>query len=134
MSTFHRLRSDVGESALRLFGYTCQQCGGADDLCVHHKVAMKPNNPKYNDIGNLTVLCRSCHMSYHRRSGDIAVSVNFAGRRGKGSKPVTCSWHDCDLLQHARGLCKKHYRLTFPSKHYSKSEIASGRRKASVQG
>lgn len=40
----------------------CNRCGSSDNLVVHHK-----NDDHYdNHPDNLEVLCRSCHMSYHK--------------------------------------------------------------------
>ena len=110
--SYHRIKKKVGDYILAKFKHECVKCGSKEDLCVHHVVKMKPDNPEYNDTENLTVLCRSCHMKHHRKEGDIKPpfppSGNSYGRRGK-KPPIKCKEEGCDRLQHARSLCKKHY-------------------------
>ena len=73
---------------------------------MHHIERKSIDAPDYNDINNLTVLCRSCHMSLHRKAGHI---LTRGGRRGKGMSPIYCKENGCDRLQHAKGYCNKHY-------------------------
>lgn len=112
MKTFHRLRKEVGNAVLLKYNNECTKCGTKENLCVHHVIKMKPDDANYNDIENLTVLCRSCHLSHHRREKDIVPNNppagNPYGRRGKNS-PIKCSIDGCDNWQHGRALCKKHY-------------------------
>jgi len=116
MASFHRLKKEVGLFVLNKFNYKCSLCNSSENLCVHHIIKMEPNNPNYNDIDNLTVLCRRCHMSLHRRQNDInhfnhktGMISNPCGRRGKNTEPVYCMIDGCNNLQHGRNLCKKHY-------------------------
>lgn len=113
MPSFHRINKKTGISVLEKFNYKCQICGSAKNLCVHHIERMSPTDINYNDEQNLTVVCRSCHMRLHREAGHIVPSSspppgNPYGRRGK-RPPIKCTEDGCDRLQHARGLCKKHY-------------------------
>lgn len=118
MATFHRLKYSVGIKVLDKFNHSCTICGATSDLCVHHIIKMSPDNPHYNEESNLTVLCRSCHMKLHRAQRDIEPPLNTIyakgvchnpnGRRGN-TPPVVCKVDGCKELQHARGLCKKHY-------------------------
>ena len=110
MSTFHRLKKDVGNKILSKFGYACTECGSNRDILVHHKIPMKPDDSRYNDESNLTVLCSSCHMSHHRKDGDIK-TIGY-GRRGTNDI-IYCFVEGCNKPQHARGLCKKHYAQRF---------------------
>lgn len=49
--------------AKKLFDGKCQKCGKVEDgLCVHHKDGDHYNN----NPENLSLVCRSCHMSIHR--------------------------------------------------------------------
>jgi len=110
---FHRLKKEVGNIVLNKYNYTCVHCGSKEDLCVHHIIKMKPNDINYNDVDNLTVLCRRCHLRHHRKEGDISPNNlpppgNPYGRRGK-IPPINCIVDGCSSLQHARCLCKKHY-------------------------
>lgn len=113
VKTFHRLKKNIGLLALENAGYKCQQCGSINDLCVHHVERMLPSDEDYNNLSNLTVVCRSCHMSLHRKAGHIISfkngNGNFFGRRGKGNPPVKCKIQGCENMQHGRELCKKHY-------------------------
>ena len=113
--TFHRLPKEIGISILEKNNFSCSRCGSKTKLCVHHVQRVEISDAKYLDESNLTVLCKKCHMSYHREAGHIRSPGNpmggvFAGqkfgRRGKSVPPVFCH---CGTLQHARGLCKKHY-------------------------
>lgn len=110
--SFHRVKQEIGELVLAKFNYQCQKCGSSYDLCVHHKISMKPNDKRYNDPSNLIVLCRSCHMAHHRNKGDLHTPPpppgNPFGRRGKGP-PVKCKIFGCNNFQHAKKLCHKHY-------------------------
>ena len=64
-------------------------------------------------IENLTVLCRSRHLSHHRKEKDVVPNNlppagNPYGRRGK--KPlIQCIVDGCENWQHGKSLCKKHY-------------------------
>lgn len=96
-------------AALSKYNHECTKCGNTEDLCVHHVIKMFPEDERYNDVENLTVLCRSCHMSIHRLQGDVVpLNPSKTGRRGK-NPPVMCSVNGCDRVQHGRALCKKHY-------------------------
>lgn len=113
MRSFHRVKRIVGNYVLSKYDNKCTNCGDTENLCVHHIIKMSADNADYNDIENLTVLCRSCHMSHHRIEGDIMPNTsppagNPYGRRGK-HPPIKCSEPNCDKWQHGRKLCKKHY-------------------------
>ena len=114
---YHRLKKEAGDYVLAKYQYQCTQCGNTTNLCVHHIVKMLPEEANYNDIENLTVLCRSCHMSHHRKEGDVSPPSpppgNPFGRRGKGNPPLVCKVDECNKMQHGRGLCKKHYARMF---------------------
>ena len=113
MGSFHRLKKDIGNVVLAKYNNKCTNCSSEENLCVHHVIKMSPNNQNYNDIENLTVLCRSCHLSHHRKEGDIVPNNppppgNPYGRRGK-NPPIKCIEEGCENLQHGKSLCKKHY-------------------------
>ena len=114
MATFHRLKRNVGEQVLTKFNNRCVNCGSDENLCIHHKEKMKPTDVRYNDIDNLTILCRKCHMAHHRREGDIValgIVPNPNGRRGN-NPPVICKIEGCNRSQHGKSLCKKHYEYS----------------------
>lgn len=112
MRSFHRIKKEVGLEVLKKYNNKCTKCNSNKNLCVHHIIPMKVDDKRYNDIDNLTVLCRSCHMKHHRIEGDITPppppSGNPYGRRGK-KPPIKCSEQGCERYQHGRALCKKHY-------------------------
>ena len=113
MKSFHRLKKDVGNAVLAKYDNKCTNCGSKENLCVHHIIKMKPDDENYNDIENLTVLCRSCHLSHHRKEGDVVPNNlppagNPYGRRGK-KPPIKCIEDGCENWQHGKSLCKKHY-------------------------
>ncbi len=114
MRTYHRLKKDVGDAVMMKYDNKCTKCGATEKLCVHHVLKMATTDEKYNDISNLTVLCKTCHMSIHRQAKDIVPNKitlpgNRFGRRGKNIPPIKCSIENCDNMQHAKALCKKHY-------------------------
>jgi len=54
------------KDALQRDGFRCTVCGSDSDLVVHHidwngRGKLKPNN----DLGNLTTVCRACHVRIH---------------------------------------------------------------------
>ncbi|KKL73000.1 hypothetical protein LCGC14_2079260 [marine sediment metagenome] len=57
--------------ALERDNHTCQECGAAKGLVVHHidgrgaNNAVKCNQPINNSLSNLLTLCVSCHTSLH---------------------------------------------------------------------
>lgn len=63
----------------------CQNCGGTNNLDVHHN----DGDPFNNRLNNLTLLCRSCHIKEHRG----------------GKKCVICGDKHKGL-----GYCDKHYQ------------------------
>lgn len=121
MPTFHRLKKEVGVEVLNKYGWECQVCGKNKSLCVHHIERKEISSKDYNNIDNLTVVCRSCHMSLHRKAGHIIspkppVNINKWGRRGKNNPPIICKEEGCDRLQHGKSLCKMHYQRMLRSK------------------
>lgn len=46
---------------IKVLDYACQICGRNKNLVIHHI----DGNDRNNNIKNLTIFCRSCHMSYH---------------------------------------------------------------------
>lgn len=67
-------------------GYeSCQECGSSENLDVHHI----DENPYNNELSNLMLLCRSCHIKTHRK-GTVCV---ICGDKHKGL-----------------GYCDKHYQ------------------------
>ena len=93
---------------LNKYGQKCTNCGAKSELCVHHIERMNPKDHGYEQMENLTLLCRPCHMSFHRKAGHIMPPANSGGRRGN-NPPVKCMYDNCDKYQHGKGLCKKHY-------------------------
>ncbi len=111
--TFHRLKKSVGLAVLKKYKYICQSCGDSKRLCVHHIERKTIGSYDYNDINNLTVLCRSCHMRLHRKAGHILTigtgSRGFYGGRRGYSPPIFCKYKNCGKPQHAQGYCHTHY-------------------------
>ena len=46
-------------------GRRCEQCGRAGRLEVHHIEELRHGGAPY-ELTNLRVLCRSCHIAYHK--------------------------------------------------------------------
>ena len=59
--TWARIRREV----LDRDGWRCQTCGKPGRLEVHHVKPLQEGGT--NDLGNLTTLCRGCHIAAHRR-------------------------------------------------------------------
>ena len=59
--TWARIRREV----LDRDGWRCQTCGKPGRLEVHHVKPLQEGGA--NDLGNLTALCRGCHIEAHRR-------------------------------------------------------------------
>ena len=57
---WERVRRGVFESK----GRRCSKCGKAGRLEVHHVVPMAAGGT--NDLSNLIVFCRGCHIAHHR--------------------------------------------------------------------
>jgi 5-methylcytosine-specific restriction endonuclease McrA len=51
--------------AFEAYGRACQRCGSTRAVNVHHKDRDRRNS----DLGNLEVLCRSCHNREHGLGG-----------------------------------------------------------------
>ena len=99
----------------------CERCGAAKSLDVHHR----DENPLNNELSNLMVLCRSCHMKMHRTKLVCMICGNPQKGRGYCNKHLirlrkfgdpnyskipsrkVCSV--CGMPANARGLCGKHY-------------------------
>ena len=60
-SVWERLRRQV----LDRDGRRCQQCGGVGKFEIHHLIPLSKGGT--NDLGNLTTLCRSCHINAHKK-------------------------------------------------------------------
>lgn len=66
--------SGYREYILKRDGFNCTECDSATMLTVHHKDADKFNNVS----DNLVTLCRSCHVSVHRKNN---FGINLAIKR-----------------------------------------------------
>jgi hypothetical protein len=49
--------------AIDFYGSTCMLCGDSGVVDVHHRDGNRDNNT----ISNLTVLCKSCHLTHHAK-------------------------------------------------------------------
>ena len=49
-------------AAKRRDGFKCTQCGARGRLEVHHKIMARQAPELAYDLGNVTTLCRACHI------------------------------------------------------------------------
>lgn len=47
----------------------CERCGERGDLLLHHRQRTRERPDLLLDLGNLEVLCRSCHIRHHNEMG-----------------------------------------------------------------
>jgi|GEM_PF-2612245 len=99
-------------------GYRCTECGGTNQLCVHHRDWKGRGHPTPdNHPDNLITLCNSCHLKLH---GPRNAARTREHRRslpwGKYSKVPRCIGCGTTARKHyAFGLCyrcwKREYRI-----------------------
>ena len=67
MSVHHHRRewAHARSTAKDRDGWRCVQCGKPGLLEVHHVESVKTSGS--DDLSNLETLCRSCHLSIHRK-------------------------------------------------------------------
>jgi len=85
-------RDAYNKRARKMIGPTCDECGTAEDLSIHHK----DRNWRNNHVSNLTTLCASCHTSLHHEAGEI---------NPKKERPPC---RICSRPSARRDLCGKH--------------------------
>ena len=86
-------RSAIGKRLIRQRKSSCENCGGEEQLGIHHK----DENWLNNSPANLVTLCASCHTSMHWREGKV-MPVRSPPCRVCGAK------------SRRRGLCEKHHQ------------------------
>ena len=69
MSRYHRQTPTrewerLRQAAFAQHGRRCARCFGAGRLEVHHRKPLERGGT--NDVGNLEVVCRSCHIHHHK--------------------------------------------------------------------
>ncbi len=72
--------SSYREMLLSLLGDECEKCHSRETLELHHRDRNRLNN----DIRNIQLLCRVCHLGVHSRKkiGEgKSVVVNFTGKQ-----------------------------------------------------
>lgn len=89
---------------------TCGQCGGQDNLQIHHI----DGNPANNARSNLMTLCASCHAKWHWDNGKVMPKSTDC-----------CSVCGVPLQKSWRGMCQKHYQRY---KKYGSPYLAKRRR------
>ena len=71
MSKFHTLHThalrQLRHRKLTAAGHLCEECTSPMDLEVHHIIPVHHRPDLALDDDNTVVLCRSCHISKHRR-------------------------------------------------------------------
>ena len=56
------------QAALKHYGEWCALCNSKSDLQVHHNSYELLGD---EDMGDLTILCKKCHASYHRKQEGV---------------------------------------------------------------
>ncbi len=75
-----------------LLGKECQNCGGKDNLHIHHI----NGNHKDNNIKNIKILCRKCHFELHR-SKRIKLANNIKIKQNEKVKPTKKYFKNCQI-------------------------------------
>ncbi len=72
--------SSYREMLLSLLGDECEKCHSRENLELHHRDRNRLNN----DIRNIQLLCRECHLGVHSRTKigeEKRVVINFTGKQ-----------------------------------------------------
>lgn len=77
------------KKALKYALYRCQMCNAAEHLDVHHRTYERRGN---EDIEDLTVLCRSCHDHFHKRTSNEKPQEHVHDFKVKMKKGCTIRW------------------------------------------
>lgn len=70
----------IRQQAKRRDNFKCTQCGSAGPLEVHHRIPVVVAPDKAFDVGNVTTLCRECHLQETLRE------------RGQFPSPARLAW------------------------------------------
>ena len=64
----------------------CFICGSKEELEPHHIRKVSKHHPDYCDSENIVILCRNCHLKYHKKYGDPSPKafINFVLERRLG--------------------------------------------------
>lgn len=99
------LRPDAGRYALlgrkstrKALKGTCERCGTADRLTIHHR----DRDWRNNDHANLATLCAVCHTTLHHEQGDIARRKTQAPCRLCGKTAVRLAMYSTHLTRWKR--------------------------------
>ena len=63
--THNRVWASIRQRVLDRDGHRCKECGKPGRLECHHKVHLQDGGT--NDLSNLQVLCRGCHIQTHKK-------------------------------------------------------------------
>ena len=92
--------------------YSCVLCGSTSRLTVHHKDGNgRSSTNTDNDIGNLTTVCRKCHLDLHREEMNTHRKLRKNGYWSKSYSKCTC----CGTTRkphNSGGLCQTCYMRT----------------------
>ncbi len=67
---------DWYEVLLNYFGKKCNYCGSIKDLHIHHIIPLSKGGK--NEISNLEVVCRKCHLDLHKQIEKIFPRIKLS--------------------------------------------------------
>jgi len=78
--------------ALEKAGWHCENCGNSDEtLHVHHKQYFKGREPWEYELGQLSVLCKTCHSDNHDEEDRLLLATSFVDIDGPRSRDTVAS-------------------------------------------
>ncbi len=97
-------------------GYCCTNCGGTNQLCVHHRDWNGRGHPDAdNHPDNLITLCNSCHMKLHypRIAPRIRQRINSLpwGKYSGAARCLHCG--TTSRIHYGRGLCQRCWKRDY---------------------
>jgi 5-methylcytosine-specific restriction endonuclease McrA len=58
------------------FPQECWNCGSQEEIQIHHIISIKENCTLATDINNIVMLCKPCHVQFHKDCTDAIHKIN----------------------------------------------------------